>query len=102
MTTKRAKAYIYGSKEKKRSAAQAKTNVRITDRVTAKKAKTFVYGNKEQKRLAHVMKMNLYIEDCMPGVPPEPEPLTLLTIALWCLSVFVLHAGYSLVLNYVF
>jgi hypothetical protein len=112
MTTKRAKAYIYGTKEKKRSAAQATTNVRITDRVTANKAKNFVYGDKKKKRLAHVSEMNLYIEDCILCVPPEPHPLTTtitaasnsrcLTIAFWCLSMFVLHTGYSLVLYYVF
>jgi hypothetical protein len=95
MATKRAKAFIHGTKERKRLAAAKKQNVYITDRVTAKRAKTYVYGNKEAKRLAAVEDMNLYIDECMTCVLSEPAPYTItaasnsycLTFALWCLSV---------------
>ena len=95
MATKRAKAFINGSKERKRLAAANKKNVYITDRITAKRAKTYVYGHKEAKRVAAVFDMNLYIDECMTCVPPEPAPITitaasnsyLLTFALMCMYV---------------
>ena len=108
MATKRAKAFINGSKERKRLAAANKKNVYITDRITAKRAKTYVYGHKEAKRVAAVFDMNLYIDECMTCVPPEPAPITitaasnsyLLTFALMCMSVFVLYAVSRLVFYY--
>ena len=111
MATMTAKAYIYGSKEKKRKVGAKKTTKIITDRLTAKKAKTYVYGYKEQKRLAAVVDMNVYIEECMTFVPrePEPEPITIteaskscfVTLAFWCMSVFILYTGYGLALYYI-
>ena len=110
MATKRAQAFIYGTKERKRLAAGAKTNVSITDRITAYKAKTYVNGKKEHKRLAAVIDMNLYINECMTCVPPEPAPFCItaacksyfLTFAFWCMSVFILYtvSVYGLVFYY--
>jgi hypothetical protein len=105
MSTKRARAFIYGTKERKRLAAGAKKNVSITDRVTANRAKAYVNGKKEHKRLAAVIDMNLYINECMTCVPPEPAPFGItaacksycLTFALWCMTIFILYtSGISL------
>ena len=111
MATMKAKAYIYGSKEKKRLAGAKKTKDIIKNRLTANKAKTYVYGYKEQKRLAAVVDMNVYIEECMTFVPPEPEPepipitaasyFSFLIFALWCMSVFILYTAYGLTLYYI-
>ncbi len=97
MATKRAQAFIYGTKERKRLAAGAKT-----------KAKTYVNGKKEHKRLAAVIDMNLYINECMTCVPPDPAPFCItaacksycLTFAFWCMSVFILYTVYGLVFYY--
>ena len=93
MLTKRAKAFIHGTKERKQLAAAKKQNVYITDSITANRAKTYVYGHKEAKRLAAVVNMNLYIDECMTCVQPKPEPLSFycLTFTLWCMLVFVLY-----------
>jgi hypothetical protein len=105
MATKHAQAFIYGTKEFKRLAAEAKTNVSITDRVAANRAKTYVYGYKEHKRLAAVIHSNLYINECLTCLPPEPAPFSAcksycLTFALWCVSVFLLYTVYGLVFYY--
>ena len=104
MATRRAKAFIHGTKERQRLAAAKKQNVFIKDRVRAKRAKTYVYSNKESKRLAAVLDVNLYINDCMTCVRPDPAPYTYtitaacntycLPFALCCLSVFVLCTVY--------
>jgi hypothetical protein len=110
MATKRAKAFIHGTKERKRIAAAQKQNVYITDRITAKKAKTYVYGHREAKRLAAVLDMNVFIDECMTCLPPKPAPITTtadsnsysywLTFSLWCMSVYVLYTVSGLIFNY--
>ncbi len=108
MATKRAKAFIHGTKERKRLAAAKKQNVYITDRITAKKAKTYVYGHREAKRLTAVFDMNVYIDECMTCLPPKPAPITItaasnsyrLTFSLWCMPVYVLYTVSGLIFNY--
>ena len=73
MATKRAKAHVYGGKEKKRLVAAKKKDVLIADRVTALKARNFVYSSKETQRLASVIDSNIYVEQCMNYLTPEPD-----------------------------
>ncbi len=61
MATNSAKAYIYGSKKKKRMVGAKKKNAFITDRLTAKSAKNYVYGYKEQERLAAVIVIDMNV-----------------------------------------
>ena len=63
MATNRAKAHVYGGKEKKRLVAAKKKDVFIADRVTALKAMNFIYGSKESQRLTSVIDSNIYVED---------------------------------------
>jgi hypothetical protein len=109
MATNRAKANVYGGKEKKRLAAAKKKDVFIAARVTvtALKAKIFIYGFKEKQRLASVIDSNMYVEECMTYLTPEPEPEPLIiktgskycfvTFA-FCVSVLILYTVYGQVL----
>ena len=110
MATKRAKAHVYGGKEKKRLVAAKKKDVFIADRVTALKARNFVYSSKETQRLASVIDSNIYVEQCMNYLTPEPDPENVtvktdskycfVTFAFaWCVSVFILYTVYSQVLH---
>jgi hypothetical protein len=108
MATNRAKAHVYGGKEKKRLVAAKKKDVLIADRVTALKARNFVYSSTETQRLASVIESNIYVEECMNYLTPEPDPENVtvkidskycfVTFA-WCVSVFILYTVYSQVLH---
>jgi hypothetical protein len=107
MATNRAKAHVYGGKEKKCLVAAKKKDVFIADRVTALKARNFIYGSKETQRLASVIDSNMYVEECMTYWTPEPEPenLTIKTGSKYCfvtfafcVSVVILYTVYGQVL----
>jgi hypothetical protein len=103
MATNRAKAHVYGGKEKKRLVAAKKKDMFIADRVTALKAMNFIYSSKESKRLASVIDSNVYVEECMAYLTPETEPenLTIKTGSKYyyvtfafCVSVLILYTVY--------
>jgi hypothetical protein len=94
MAKNRAKAYIYGSKKKKRLAA-GKKRTYIFQIVLQPRKRKRTYMVTRKKRLVAVIEMNIHIGECMPyHVPSEPFTVTAasnsfsITFA-FCISVFV-------------